>query len=114
MNDMNSNISTARQTGRQPSHEEISRRAQEIWERYGRPAGRDEDIWLEAERDLQQPAVTNPSAAPAPTSPVPSPRQSSTPPPPPAGTTARPEARSSRATATPRMPGNRNSRSAAK
>lgn len=39
-----------------PSHEEISQKAKELWESYGRPAGRDEEIWLEAERSLQSPA----------------------------------------------------------
>lgn len=44
-----------------PTHEQISRRAQELWEQYGRPSGRDDDIWLEAERQLRTP-VTSPSA----------------------------------------------------
>lgn len=35
-----------------PSHEDISRRARELWERHGRPEGRDQEIWLEAERQL--------------------------------------------------------------
>lgn len=35
-----------------PTHEEISHRAQELWEKYNRPSGRDEEIWLEAERQL--------------------------------------------------------------
>jgi hypothetical protein len=34
------------------SQENISQRAQELWEGYGRPAGRDKEIWLEAERQL--------------------------------------------------------------
>ena len=34
------------------SQEEISQRARELWERYGRPDGRDTEIWLEAERQL--------------------------------------------------------------
>lgn len=46
----------------QITHEQISRRAQELWEKYGRPSGRDEEIWLEAERSLQGPAA--PTAAP--------------------------------------------------
>lgn len=37
---------------RVPLHDEISTRARELWEKYGRPAGRDEAIWLEAERQL--------------------------------------------------------------
>jgi Protein of unknown function (DUF2934) len=35
-----------------PTHEEIARRAQEIWQQSGNPGGRDTDIWLEAERQL--------------------------------------------------------------
>lgn len=35
-----------------PTHEEITKRAQEIWQRYGSPGGRDTEIWLEAERQL--------------------------------------------------------------
>jgi hypothetical protein len=37
---------------RDVTHEEISARAQAIWEQQGRPYGRDEEIWLEAERQL--------------------------------------------------------------
>jgi len=35
-----------------PTHDQITTRAKEIWEKYGRPEGRDEEIWLEAERQL--------------------------------------------------------------
>ena len=35
-----------------PSHEEVSRRAEDLWREYGSPEGRDEEIWLEAERRL--------------------------------------------------------------
>ncbi len=34
------------------SQEKISQRARELWEGYGRPAGRDKEIWLEAESQL--------------------------------------------------------------
>jgi len=37
-----------------PTHEEIAQRAQEIWQRYGSPGGRDTEIWLEAERQLTE------------------------------------------------------------
>lgn len=33
-------------------HDEIAREARCLWERYGKPAGRDEMIWLEAERQV--------------------------------------------------------------
>ncbi len=35
------------------SHEDISRRAEELWRGYGSPQGRDEEIWLEAEKQLR-------------------------------------------------------------
>lgn len=37
----------------QPSHEEITRRAQEIWNSEGQPVGRDDEIWLSAEQQLK-------------------------------------------------------------
>lgn len=36
------------------SHEDITRRAHEIWERSGRPAGQELEHWLTAERELRQ------------------------------------------------------------
>lgn len=38
---------------RETTHEEIARRARALWEQYGQPSGRDEQIWLEAERQLR-------------------------------------------------------------
>src|SRR5271157_4702450 len=35
-----------------PSHSEITRLAAQLWEKRGRPANRDEEIWLEAEQLL--------------------------------------------------------------
>jgi hypothetical protein len=35
-------------------HDEISRRAREIWEREGRPEGRDMEHWLQAEAELHR------------------------------------------------------------
>ncbi len=37
----------------QPSFEDVSRRAFEIWERSGRPAGHDLENWLQAESELR-------------------------------------------------------------
>ena len=37
-----------------PTHDDIAQRAQEIWQRYGSPEGRDTEIWLEAERQLTE------------------------------------------------------------
>lgn len=36
-----------------PTHEQISQRAEELWKKQGCPTDRDEEIWLEAERQLQ-------------------------------------------------------------
>lgn len=36
----------------QPSHSDIANRAYQIWEREGRPHGRDQDHWHSAEREL--------------------------------------------------------------
>lgn len=63
MNESTSSLSTANRA--QPTHEEISHRAQELWENYGRPSGRDEEIWLEAERALQMTPPDAAQAAPA-------------------------------------------------
>lgn len=35
------------------SKEEIRARAFELWEQHGRPAGRDEEFWLQAESELK-------------------------------------------------------------
>lgn len=35
-----------------PLHDEIARRAQQIWEEQGRPSGRDEEFWLKAELEV--------------------------------------------------------------
>jgi hypothetical protein len=37
-----------------PSEKRIRRRAREIWTANGRPTGRDEEFWLEAEREFQE------------------------------------------------------------
>lgn len=42
-----------------PSHEQISQRAQELWRQRGSPEGQDNEIWLEAERQLSTPAQEN-------------------------------------------------------
>jgi hypothetical protein len=36
------------------AHEQISKRAREIWEREGRPEGRDKEHWLQAEAELHE------------------------------------------------------------
>jgi hypothetical protein len=36
------------------SSEKIRMRAHELWEQHGRPAGRDEEFWLQAESELSE------------------------------------------------------------
>ncbi|HRE81171.1 MAG TPA: DUF2934 domain-containing protein [Opitutaceae bacterium] len=36
------------------THEEISQQAQKLWHERGKPVGQDDEIWLEAERQLGQ------------------------------------------------------------
>jgi hypothetical protein len=43
------------------THDEVAQRAREIWQDLGRPAGRDAEIWLEAEQQLAA-RSTNPPA----------------------------------------------------
>ncbi len=91
------NETTSNSTGvGQPTHEEISHKARELWENYGRPAGRDEEIWFEAERALQT-AATAPASAES---------TKDTTPPQPARTSVSTRSAGG-ATATPRMPGAR-------
>ena len=49
-----SRAATAPARNRPPSHDEIAARARVIWERNGRPDGRDEQHWLQAEKELRQ------------------------------------------------------------
>jgi hypothetical protein len=37
-----------------PDERRIRKRAREIWEENGRPAGRDEEFWLRAEREFRE------------------------------------------------------------
>jgi hypothetical protein len=43
-----------------PTEERIRTRAHQLWEIAGRPEGRDEEFWLEAERELKEGAANNP------------------------------------------------------
>lgn len=37
-----------------PDEDKIRKRAREIWEENNRPAGRDEEFWLQAEREFRE------------------------------------------------------------
>jgi hypothetical protein len=43
-----------RRTAARRSKQEIRARAHELWEQHGRPAGRDLEFWLQAERELSE------------------------------------------------------------
>jgi hypothetical protein len=43
-----------------PTEEQIRVRARELWEKAGRPEGRDDVFWHQAERELQQENLTQP------------------------------------------------------
>jgi len=53
-------------TDSSPSHDEIAQCARELWTESGRPDGRDEAIWFEAERRLisERRAPLKPAAVP--------------------------------------------------
>jgi hypothetical protein len=40
--------------GARRSTEKIRTRAHELWQQHGRPAGRDEEFWLQAESELRE------------------------------------------------------------
>ena len=42
-----------------PAEEAIRARAQQLWEQAGRPQGRDQEFWLQAELDLKNDGATN-------------------------------------------------------
>ncbi len=42
----------------EPTHDAIALRAHALWERSGRPGGREQEFWLEAERQLRDEART--------------------------------------------------------
>jgi Protein of unknown function (DUF2934) len=43
----------------QSNEDQIRTRAHELWEQAGKPQGREQDFWLEAERELGQGATLN-------------------------------------------------------
>jgi hypothetical protein len=46
-------LSRPRTSAAAPTHDQIAARAREIWQRQGRQPGRDQENWLEAERQLR-------------------------------------------------------------
>jgi hypothetical protein len=55
---------------RQPSQQEIAQRAYALWEREGRPHGRNLEHWLSAESELAQAAPITPLSADIPAKPA--------------------------------------------
>jgi hypothetical protein len=46
-------LASGKQIMTKPTEEQIRQRAQEIWEENHRPAGRDDEFWYQAERQLE-------------------------------------------------------------
>lgn len=53
-----------------PTHDEISRRAYQLWHEYGSPTDRDMETWLNAERQLKARAAIDHPAVIVPTEPA--------------------------------------------
>jgi hypothetical protein len=47
-----------------PTEEQIRKRAQEIWEENHRPAGRDDEFWFQAEKELNEGLAHEPTILP--------------------------------------------------
>jgi hypothetical protein len=50
----------------EPTEKEIMERAYEIWERNGRPEGRENDFWYQAEQELRNVNASDPLQIPEP------------------------------------------------
>jgi hypothetical protein len=48
----------------QPTDKEIKNRAYEIWERNGRPEGREDEFWRQAEQELRNEDKSSPVRTP--------------------------------------------------
>jgi Protein of unknown function (DUF2934) len=48
----------------QPTEEEIKKRAYEIWERHGRPEGKKDEFWQQAEQELRNEDKSSPIRTP--------------------------------------------------
>jgi len=54
-------MNTTIEHANQPDQQEIGRRAYQLWEKAGRPSGKDMDFWLEAEKQLRSAAQNIPT-----------------------------------------------------
>jgi hypothetical protein len=48
----------------EPTEPEIRQRAHQIWERHGKPEGREEEFWRLAEQELRNEEKSNPLRTP--------------------------------------------------
>jgi len=48
----------------EPTEQEIRERARQIWERHGKPDGRDDEFWHIAEQELRNEDKSNPLRTP--------------------------------------------------
>jgi len=63
--DRNKNVAPLTGAGRAPSHEEIARRANEIWRARGAAPGSEVEDWLQAEKELREKGNGRSAARPA-------------------------------------------------
>jgi hypothetical protein len=47
-----------------PTEKEIKKRAYELWEQNGKPEGRDEEFWQQAEQELRNEDTSSPLRTP--------------------------------------------------
>jgi len=48
-----------------PTHDQIAQRAYLLWENAGHPAGRDQDLWCQAESELKETRLAGTTGRPA-------------------------------------------------
>jgi hypothetical protein len=48
----------------EPTEQQIKERAHQIWERHGKPEGREEEFWQLAEQELRNEGKSNPLRTP--------------------------------------------------
>jgi hypothetical protein len=63
---MNNNMNKSTTSTNQPNQDSIAYHAYLLWEKAGRPSGRDQELWFQAEAQLRSTSTTKPSATPAP------------------------------------------------
>jgi hypothetical protein len=63
---MNNNMNKSTTSTNQPNQDSIAYHAYLLWEKAGRPSGRDQELWFQAEAQLRSTSTSKPSSTPAP------------------------------------------------